>query len=65
MSAHPLKVALTKRALEASLMRAGTPRREAEQVTARLPHRMQWAKLTDEQRAEIAWKVDKVKHPHA
>lgn len=54
---HPLKIALTKRALETQLMRAGTPRKEAEQITARLPHRLQWSRLPEAVRSEISWKV--------
>lgn len=52
-----LKIALTKRSLEKQLMRAGTPRKEAEQITARLSHRDQWKKLPLGVRAEIAWKT--------
>ena len=57
MTNQTLLVALTKRALAKQLMRAGTPKKEAEAVVARLPHRTQWAKLPHHVQSEIAWKA--------
>ncbi|TDK23435.1 hypothetical protein E2F46_10980 [Luteimonas aestuarii] len=57
MTNHTLKVALTKRALAKQLMRAGSPKKEAEAVAERLPHEQQWRKLPVHVQAEIAWKA--------
>lgn len=57
MSRETLRFALTKKALAKQLMRAGSPKREAEAVVARLPWVVQWRKLPDHVRSEIAWKV--------
>lgn len=57
MTNQTLKIALTKRALAKQLMRAGTPKREAEQVATRLPQKDRWKKLPLHVRAEIAWKA--------
>lgn len=54
--ASSLRVALTKRALELQLMRAGSPKRDAERISARLAHIERWQKLPLRIRAEIAWK---------
>lgn len=56
MAETPLRIALTKRALETQLMRAGSPRRAAEQIVQSLSHAARWAKLPLHVRAEIAWK---------
>ncbi len=57
MKNETLKVALTKRALAKQLMRAGTPKKEAEQVATRLPQRERWRKLPQHVQADIAWKA--------
>ncbi len=57
MTNRALLVALTKRALATQLMRAGSPKREAEAVASRLPHHLQWAKLPQHVQSEIAWKA--------
>ena len=57
MTNRALLVALTKRALATQLMRAGSPKKEAEAVTSRLPHHLQWAKLPQHVQSEIAWKA--------
>lgn len=54
-----LRIALTKRAVTKQLMRAGSPRKEAEQVVARLPHAQLWRKLPAHVQSEIAWKAGK------
>lgn len=56
MNNETLKVALTKRALAKQLMRAGSPKQEAEQVANRLPQYQRWTKLPLHVRADIAWK---------
>lgn len=58
---NPLRIALTKRALEKQLRRAGSPRREAEAVATRLSHKDAWRKLPTNVQAEIAWKVMQAK----
>ncbi|EPG8078111.1 MULTISPECIES: hypothetical protein [Stenotrophomonas maltophilia group] len=57
MTNRSLLVALTKRALAKQLMRAGSPKKEAEAAASRLPHRLQWAKLPQHVQSEIAWKA--------
>lgn len=57
MTNHTLRVALTKRALATQLMRAGTPKKEAEAVVARLSFRRMRSKLPDHVNSEIAWKA--------
>ncbi|HVJ38335.1 MAG TPA: hypothetical protein VM687_11125 [Stenotrophomonas sp.] len=52
-----LKIALTKRALAKQLMRAGSPKREAEQAAERLSQQERWRKLPQHVQAEIAWKA--------
>lgn len=52
-----LLTALTKRAVAKQLMRAGTPKREAESVVSRLPHPQLWAKLPQHVQSQIAWKA--------
>lgn len=54
--AEVFRVALTKRALETQLMRAGSPRRAAERIVQSLSHESRWRKLPLHIRAEIAWK---------
>lgn len=51
-----LRVALTKRAFETQLMRAGSPKKAAERTTAALTHERRWRALPVHVRAEIAWK---------
>ncbi|WP_312915372.1 hypothetical protein [Stenotrophomonas sp.] len=57
MTNRTLLVALTKRALAKQLMRAGSPKKEAEAVAARLPHRQLWAKLPAHVKFQITWKA--------
>lgn len=57
MTNTTLLVALTKRAIAKQLMRAGSPKREAESVAERLPHHELWRKLPLTTRAAIAWKA--------
>lgn len=57
MTNETLKVALTKRALSTQLMRAGAPKQDAEQITARLTHGQRWKKLPQHVRSDIAWKA--------
>ena len=53
---EPLRIALTKRAFEIQLMRAGSPKRAAERTCAELTHEKRWQALPLHVRAEIAWK---------
>ncbi|MEA9906097.1 hypothetical protein VDG44_16355 [Xanthomonas campestris pv. raphani] len=57
MTNQSLRMALTKRALAKQLMRAGSPKREAEQVAQRLTQAQRWQRLPMHVRADIAWKT--------
>lgn len=63
MTNSTVLVALTKRAVAKQLMRAGSPKQEAESVVSRLPHHRLWAKLPLTTRAEIAWKAGTAPRP--
>jgi len=52
-----LRAALTKRALEKQFMRAGLTRRTAETEVSRLTQKQRWQRLSEKNRAEIAWKI--------
>ena len=65
MANESLRAALTKRALEKQLMRAGSPRRAAERIVQSLSHDDRWGKLPLHVRAEIAWKCLLSEKPHA
>jgi len=51
------KHALAKRALATQLKRAGSPKKEAEAIVARLTFRECWRKLPLHVRSDIAWQV--------
>lgn len=57
MTDKTLLVALTKRAVAKQLRRAGSPKKEAEAVVARLPFNVLRGKLPTDVYAEIAWKA--------
>lgn len=54
-NAMALRVALTKRAFETQLRRAGSPKRAAEETSAAMTHERRWRALPIHVRAEIAW----------